>query len=94
MKRVYDDLLQEELGKLSSEEIAESELKDAIASRIDELMKKAGVSRTELARRTGKRPSEVTRWLGGGHNFTCSTITLISRALGTNIIRVTGRKHQ
>lgn len=29
-----------------------------------------------------------TKWLGGGHNFTCKTLVLISNALGEKIIQV------
>ena len=38
---------------------------------------------------TQRRPSDVTRWLGGGHNFTCKIIALIQHALGASIIEIT-----
>ena len=37
---------------------------------------------------THRRPSDVTRWLGGGHNFTCKTIAMIQLALGEKIVEV------
>ena len=51
-------------------------------------MKDKGISKKELAALTHRRPSDVTRWLGGGHNFTCRTIALSEQALGTSIIQI------
>ncbi len=88
MTKIYDDILSEELAKITPLERATSELTDGVASRIDSIMKRKGISKVELARRTGHRPSEVTKWLSGGHNFTCRTIVLISQALGEDLVRV------
>lgn len=90
--KIYDNILKEELERLTPVDRAESELTDAIASRIESVMKRKGISKSELARLTGKRPCEVTKWLGGGHNFTCRTIALIETALGTDIVKVVGRR--
>ena len=61
---------------------------EGIASRIDAIMKAKGISKKQLAELTHRRPSDVTRWLGGGHNFTCKTIALIQLALGERIVEV------
>ena len=63
-------------------------LTDAIAERIDAIMKEKGISKKQLAELTHRRPSDVTRWLGGGHNFTCKTIAMIQQALGEKIVEV------
>jgi transcriptional regulator with XRE-family HTH domain len=68
------------------------ELSDSIAERIYTIMKRKGISNSQLAKMTGRKPSEVTKWLGGGHNFTCKTIVLISNALGEDLIRVVKTK--
>ena len=52
-------------------------------------MKERGVSQRELARMTGKRPSEVTRWLSGQHNFTLATIAKLSVALNHDFVSIT-----
>lgn len=88
MIKIYDDILKEELAKITPLEKATDALTDGIAGRIDTVMKRKGISKVELAKRTGHRPSEVTKWLGGGHNFTCKTIALISQALGEDLVRV------
>ena len=42
----------------------------------------------DLAEITGKRPSQVTCWLSGSHNFTLATIALISKALDIDLISI------
>ena len=36
----------------------------------------------------GKTEAEVSRWVGGTHNFTLRTIAKISSAIETDLIRV------
>ncbi len=66
----------------------EVELKVAISDRIYELMTKRGLSKVEFAQALGKRPSEITKWLSGQHNFTLRTISLLSAFFGEDLIRV------
>jgi hypothetical protein len=35
-----------------------------------------------------KRPSEVTKWLSGNHNFTLETISQIEKQLGVTLITI------
>lgn len=92
MIKIYDNILQEELDKITPLEKSVGMLSDSIAERIYTIMKRKGISNSQLAKMTGRRPSEVTKWLGGGHNFTCKTIVLISNALGEDLIRVVKTK--
>ena len=59
-----------------------------IADRIDSILKKRNLSQKEFARMVGRSEAEVSRWVGGTHNFTISTIAKISAALDTDIINV------
>ena len=61
---------------------------DSIAEKIDDILKERGMSQRELAKNTGKTEAEVSRWLGGTHNFTLRTLAKISLALGEDLIRV------
>ena len=56
----------------------EVDLSFAIANRIDALIKKKGLTQKEFADSIGKRPSEVTKWLSGQHNFTIRTLAMLS----------------
>ena len=89
MRTIYDDLLQEELSKITPLQRATYRLSDSIAERMDQIMKNKGISKKQLSELTQRRPSEVTKWLSGSHNFTCKTIALISMALGEELVSVT-----
>lgn len=65
---------------------SEEHISSDIAVRIGTLMGMRGLSRKEFADAMGKRPSEVTKWLSGHHNFTISTIAKISAFFGQPII--------
>ncbi len=51
-------------------------------------MQEKGLSKKQLADAIGKRPSEITRWLSGEHNFTISTLAMLSTFFGKPIITV------
>lgn len=52
---------------------------------IVEEMKKQGISRSDLARKMGKKPSFITRVLRGNENLTFSTAVQIGLALGLKL---------
>ena len=87
MKRAKTSL-RELLSDISPEERAEARLSFQISNRLDFLMKEKGLSKKQLADSIGKRPSEITRWLSGEHNFTISTLAMLSSFFGQPIIAV------
>ena len=66
----------------------EVDLEFAISDRINSLMAKRGLTKLEFAKALGKRPSEITKWLSGQHNFTIRTIALLSTFFGEPLIQV------
>lgn len=66
----------------------EVEMEMAISNRIYDLMTQRGLSKAEFARSIGKRPCEITKWLSGQHNFTLSTLAMLSAFFGQPIITV------
>ena len=86
--KIYSPIVQEVYDSISDLDWATDAITEGIASRIDAIMKEKGISKKQLAELTHRRPSDVTRWLGGGHNFTCKTIAMIQLALGEKIIEV------
>lgn len=60
----------------------------AISNRIYDLMTKRGLSKKELSQAFGKRPSEVTKWLSGQHNFTIKTLSMLSSFFGEPLVSV------
>lgn len=65
---------------------AEIDLSFAISERIDTLMQKKGLSKKQFADAIGRRPSEITKWLSGQHNFTIATLAMLSSFFGQPII--------
>ena len=66
----------------------EVNLEVAISNRINDLMMQRGLSKQQFAQALGKRPSEVTKWLSGQHNFTIRTLTLLSTFFGEPLVRI------
>ncbi|WP_251620077.1 helix-turn-helix domain-containing protein [Odoribacter lunatus] len=80
--------LRELLSDITPEERAEARLSFQISNRLDSLMREKGLTKKQLADAIGKRPSEITRWLSGEHNFTVSTLAMLSSFFGQPIITV------
>ena len=51
-------------------------------------MQESGLSKKQFADAFGRRPSEVTKWLSGQHNFTLRTIAMLSAFFGKAIISI------
>lgn len=77
-----------ELLNVTPEERAEARLSFEISNRIDSLMHEKGLSKKQFADAIGKRPSEVTRWLSGEHNFTVATLGMLATFFGQPIVTV------
>ena len=67
---------------------AEIDLSFKISNRIAELMNNRHLSRKQFADALGRRPCEVTKWLSGEHNFTISTLAMLSTFFGQPIITI------
>lgn len=79
--------LRDMLG-VTPEERAEARLSFEISNRIDALMTERGLTKKQFAEAIGHRPSEITRWLSGEHNFTVATLAMLSTFFGQPIIHV------
>ena len=86
--KIFSPIIQEAYDSIPALDWETDAITEGIASRIDAIMKEKGISKKQLAELTHRRPSDVTRWLGGGHNFTCKTIAMIQQALGEKIVEV------
>lgn len=66
-----------------------------IADRISMILEAQGKTQKDLAKALGKSESEISKWLGGQHNFTIRTLTAVEDALGENVFTVPGgKRHQ
>lgn len=85
---VTNELFRQCLSAVPKKQQAEFDLAFGIAERLDALLKEKGITQHELAKRMGKRDSEVSKWLTGRHNLTLSTIASIETAIGGRLINV------
>jgi antitoxin component HigA of HigAB toxin-antitoxin module len=80
--------LRELLGDITPEEKVQTRLSFEISNKLCALMQERGMTKKQLAEAVGKRPSEVTRWLSGEHNFTIATLGMLSTFFGQPIVTV------
>lgn len=59
-----------------------------IVVRINYLLKEKGYNQKDLAEKLDKKPSEISKWLKGNHNFTLRSIAKLEAELGGSILYV------
>ena len=81
-------LFDECLAQVPNDVKMELDMSFAIADKIDVILREKNISQKQLANKMGKTEAEVSRWLGGTHNFTLRTIAKISDALGVKLLAI------
>jgi transcriptional regulator with XRE-family HTH domain len=56
--------------------------------RINYLLHEKGISQKKLAEQMGKKPSEISKWLNGEHNFTLRSLARLSAELGEPLLHI------
>lgn len=79
--QLIDDLVAE----ITPLEMDKVKNKMIVSARIEDLLKKKGISKTEFAELTNKSKSIITRWLSGTQNLTIDVLTEISFYLNVSI---------
>ena len=82
------ELFQKALSEVPNDLKIQIDLSFAIADKLALILEERNMTQKEFAKAVGKTETEVSRWLGGTHNFTLKTIAKISSVLGCNIICV------
>lgn len=60
--------------------------------RIHQVMKEKGLNQKELAAKLEKKPSEISKWLNGEHNFTFKSVAKLQAVLGASLLEVPASK--
>ena len=63
-----------------------------IVKRVHELIREKGFTQKQLAEKMEKKPSEVSKWLNGGHNFTLRSLAKLQAELDEPIVYVPKRQ--
>ena len=85
-KEYISKIIDEILSEISPDEYLLTEKKMLLAARIDDAIKARGWQKQDLAKALHKRPSEISKWLSGTHNFTTETLWEIEKILGIDLI--------
>lgn len=59
-----------------------------IAVRINQILIEKNLTQKDLAEKLEKRPSEISKWLNGEHNFTLRSLAKLSAELGEPLLEV------
>lgn len=62
--------------------------------RINQLLRENNISKKKLAEKMDKKPSEISKWLNGEHNFTLRSLAKLSAELGEPLLEVPKKKVQ
>lgn len=76
------------VGPLPADKVLAADYQFNIADRIAALMKERGLNQKQLANAIGHRPSEISKWLSGEHNFTLKTIAMLTHFFGKPLISI------
>jgi transcriptional regulator with XRE-family HTH domain len=84
----HSPLLDNFLNLGTPESYVHTEKKMLLAAKIEDGMLAQGLNKKEFAELMGQKPSVITKWLSGGHNFTVDTLTDIERVLNIQLLAV------
>ena len=87
-----DSIIDKIFNEISKAEYDLTEKKMLLAARIDDAIKARGWQKQDLARALHKRPSEISKWLSGTHNFTTETLWEIEKVLFVELVNLHERE--
>lgn len=83
-----EQLFDQVIADTPSEIKREVEWSYQIADKIYAALRRKGLSQKEFARLVGTSEAAVSKWIGGGHNFTLATLAKIEEALGEEVMKI------
>jgi ribosome-binding protein aMBF1 (putative translation factor) len=87
-RKYTSPVIQQALNNIPQRNFTTVERSMLIASRIDDVLTAKRWTQKLLADKMQKRPSEISKWLSGNHNFTLETIAQIESYLGIQLLAV------
>lgn len=85
--RQYDSPILRRIEERIPKELSEQiDRRMGLAVKIAETLRARGLTNQEFAFMMGKKPSEVSRWLSGTHNFTTETLWQMERVLNVQLL--------
>jgi len=85
-KNYTSNLLNSIMIEISADEQEKTDKRMLLAARIDNAIKAKGWKKKDFASAMNKKPSEISKWLSGTHNFNSDTLFDIEKILGICLI--------
>jgi ribosome-binding protein aMBF1 (putative translation factor) len=76
------------MDETDEKEYKRTEKRMMMAARIDEAKRAKGWKNKDLAKALGKKPSEISKYLSGTHNFTIDTLSDLEEVLGIQLLNL------
>lgn len=86
-------ILDKYFESIDASEAEKVEKKMRLAAKIEDAMIAQGYTKISFAEKMSKRPSVITKWLSGTHNFTIDTLFEIEKALHIELVRLVEQKN-
>lgn len=90
--KVSKNVEKENLDIEFANKVSKEEKRRMLAKKLKLKLESRNISSSNFAEMLGKRPSEISKWLSGNHNFTLDTIFEIEERLGETLINVDPHK--
>ncbi len=84
----HSPILERILNKITPEEAEKTRKRMMLAIKIGKGIEDKGWKKKNFAEALHKRPSEITKWLSGTHNFNLDTLLCIEEVLSINLVSV------
>ena len=76
------------LANIDEKELARTRKRMMLAAKIEDAMKKRGLTQTQFAQLMHNSPAVISEWLSGDRNFTTDTLSDIEQVLGVQLLNV------
>jgi transcriptional regulator with XRE-family HTH domain len=80
------DFLDSLMSEITPEDQECTNQRMLLAAKIDDVRKEKKLNKGDFAQLMSKKPSEISRWLSGTHNFTSDTLSDIQTKLGISLL--------
>lgn len=81
-----NSLLNSLMSQIDRREYEKVKSRMKLSAKIADTLKEKNISQKEFAKALGKKPSEISKWLSGTHNFTHDTLIDIQSILKIELI--------
>jgi transcriptional regulator with XRE-family HTH domain len=85
-RKYYSPIIQRLKKEIPREISEQNDRRMGLAVKIADTLRARGLTNQEFAFMMGKKPSEVSRWLSGTHNFTTETLWQMERVLNVQLL--------